>query len=302
MNNWLYADAVPTNPWKGAMTIPRELTLETHNGQLKLVQKAVVELEKMRKNVWRFTNKSLSTINDALSIGSNNLLNISTFKQFELKAKIPVENQKGFTLKFKKRGLQESKFIFDFENHEIRFNRSNSGAMASIGYFKYEQTAPLIIENGYFDLHLFVDNCSAELFASNGQVVMTNQIFPDSTSNRIELTPLGDDFTIEKLEIWRLDKNYQEVTAVPMKEPLFTIYPNPVLNSNGATIKIASNKIGLVIFKIFDSNGKLLLKFQPSSNSMILPRNKFGSSTGPIFIVGSDGNFTQTEKIMVVSQ
>ena len=35
MNNWNYAAITPTTPWKGIMSIPREVKLETHNGQLK---------------------------------------------------------------------------------------------------------------------------------------------------------------------------------------------------------------------------------------------------------------------------
>lgn len=302
LNNWNYANLIPTTPWKGTLSIPRELRLETHNGQVQLVQRPAKELERMRKTALTFTNKSLSTINDAFNIGNNGLLNNTSFKQFELKARIAVTDQKGFSLKFKKRGLQFTEYVFDFENKEIRFNRARSGALTWYQDFRSMQTAPLIVENGYFDLHLLVDNCSAELFTASGQVVMTNQIFPDSTSNRIELASLGDDIIFQKMEIWKLDKNNPASVSAPGKEPMFSIYPNPVINNNGVTIKIAENKVGLVKFNLFDSNGKLLLKFQPTSGSMILPRNKFGISTGPLFLVGSDGIVTQSEKILVLSQ
>ena len=41
LNNWSYASKIPTSPRKGMMSIPREVKLETRNGQIKLVQKPV---------------------------------------------------------------------------------------------------------------------------------------------------------------------------------------------------------------------------------------------------------------------
>jgi sucrose-6-phosphate hydrolase SacC (GH32 family) len=44
MNNWEYADKIPANPYRGAMTVPRELTLVTQNSKLTLLQNPVKEL------------------------------------------------------------------------------------------------------------------------------------------------------------------------------------------------------------------------------------------------------------------
>ena len=37
MNNWQYAEAVPTSPWRGSMTLPRELSLATVDGVPRLL-------------------------------------------------------------------------------------------------------------------------------------------------------------------------------------------------------------------------------------------------------------------------
>ena len=301
MNDWNYAEHVPTYPWKGMMSIPREVKLETHNGQIKLVQKPIEELKILRKDSISFRNAKIKVIDNSLNDNMiNNLQSISLFKQFELKAKIAVENKKGFSLKFKKRGSQYSEFIFDFINKEIRFDRSRSGGLTGDSYFTKLQVAPLIIEDGFFDFHLFVDNASAELFASNGQIVMSNQIFPDSTSNKIEFASLGENFIIEELDIWIFVKgNFLPGPSIE-KYPLFKVYPNPVVNSNGMAIKIKDQMAGEVIFQLFDVTGKLVSEFQPGSNNYILPRNKMAASNGVFFLKGSYGLFTQTEKIMVL--
>ena len=181
------------------MSIPREVKLETHNGQIKLVQKPIEELNILHKDTLTYRNKNLSVINNAIKN--------SVFKQFELKAKIATANKTGFSLKFKKNESQYSQFIFDFVNKEILFNRTSPTAELTIeGYFSQLQVAPLIVENGYIDLHLFVDNSSAELFTAGGQIVMSNQIFPDSTSNQIELTSLEQDILLEEFDIWNFEK------------------------------------------------------------------------------------------------
>lgn len=44
MNNWEYADKIPANPYRGSMTIPRELSLVTEGDKILLLQSPVQEL------------------------------------------------------------------------------------------------------------------------------------------------------------------------------------------------------------------------------------------------------------------
>lgn len=302
LNSWSYAASVPTSPWKGVMSIPREVKLETHNGQLKLVQKPVDELKRLRKNGLTIKNKNISFINDKLNdYGINSLAN-SSYKRFELKAKIAVSGQKGFTLKFKKRGSQYTEYVFDLVNKEIRFDRSRSGAFTHDGNFRRKQVAPLIVENGFIDFHLFVDNCSAELFASNGQVVMSNLIFPDSTSNKIEFLPMDEDLQVEEFSIWDFEKTIAINGFAPEKFPLFQVYPNPILNSNGLTIKVKDEAVGKVKFRLIDAAGKIFSEFQFESSSIILPGNKIPLQKGLYFLHATDGNVSQTERLVILNQ
>jgi len=300
LNNWNYGAQVPTNPWKGIMSIPREVKIETHNGQIKLMQKSVEELKSLRKKGLSFTNTNLSVINNSLRTELNNSLNNPIFKQFELKAKLSVANKSGFSLKFKKFGLQYSEFIFDFINKEIRFNRSNSGGLTSDYLFRQVQVAPLIVEDGFIEIHLFVDNSSAELFSAGGQVVMSNQIFPDKISNKIELTALDEDIVFEKFDIWKIGNPDQSPNIIPEEYQLFSVYPNPVVNGNGMTIKIKDSVPEIVTFKLFNASGKLVSEFQSATNSIIIPKNKLTGANGLYFLRGSNGKSTQTEKLLVL--
>jgi len=300
LNNWSYATSTPTSPWKGMLSIPREVKLETHNGQIKLVQKPVEELKVLRKKGLSFTNTNLSEINNSLRTELNNSFNNPIFEQFELKTRLAVANKSGFSLKFKKFGLQYSEFVFDFVNKEIRFNRSNSGALSGDQLFRQVQIAPLIVEDGYIDLHLFVDNSSAELFSAGGQVVMSNQIFPDKVSNKIELTALDEEIVFQKFDIWRIGKPDLLPNIIPEKYPLFSVYPNPVINSGGLTIKIKDSIPEIITFKLFNASGKLVSEFQSANNSIIIPKNKLPGTNGLYFLSASDGITTQTEKLLIL--
>ncbi|HMK17378.1 MAG TPA: GH32 C-terminal domain-containing protein [Chitinophagaceae bacterium] len=305
LNSWVYAVNVPTSPWKGIMSIPREVKLETHNGQIKLIQKPVKELNILHKDTLSYRNTNLSVINSAIKN--------SVYKRFELKAKIATANKKGFSLKFKKNASQFSEFIFKFDSKEILFNRANSGALTNDGNFVSLQVAPLIVENGYFDLQLFVDNSSAELFSAGGQIVMSNQIFPDSTSNQTELTSLDQDMLFEEFDIWNFDKTRAIPPDLPPPPPppsspssngqntfYFRAYPNPVLGNNDLTIKINDYDVGKVKIKIFNASGMLIHEFRPASTSVNIPISKLTKSSGMFYLRGLRGQATYTERIIVL--
>ena len=48
MNNWQYANQIPTSPWRSAMSVPREIGLRTIDGRTEFVQSPVRELRKLR--------------------------------------------------------------------------------------------------------------------------------------------------------------------------------------------------------------------------------------------------------------
>ena len=306
LNNWNYAQKLPTSPWKGMMSIPREVKLETHNGQIKLVQKPVKELDILHKDTLSYGNTNLSVINSQIKK--------SKYQRFELKAKIAVTNKKGFSLTFKKNGWQYSQFTFDFVNNEILFNRmSPSAELTNDGYFSQLQVAPLIVENGYFDLQLFVDNSSAELFTASGQIVMSNQIFPDSTSNYIELISLDQDMLFEEFGIWNFEKTVVLTNPPPPPLPpvpsvgqntslLFQIHPNPVIGDNDLTIKIGNDDVGKVKIKIFNASGMLIHEFRPTSTSVNIPMNKLAKSNGIYFLRALKGQTTRTERVLVLGK
>lgn len=60
MSNWDYARDVPTSPWRSAMTLPRELSLESRDGKFFLIQEPVREFSAPTHRVEMSTTKTSS--------------------------------------------------------------------------------------------------------------------------------------------------------------------------------------------------------------------------------------------------
>ncbi|MFP4621986.1 MAG: glycoside hydrolase family 32 protein [Bacteroidales bacterium] len=52
MNNWTYADTIPTSTWRGSMTLPRKLTLSTVGGNPRLVSQPMKEIFALKEEVF----------------------------------------------------------------------------------------------------------------------------------------------------------------------------------------------------------------------------------------------------------
>ena len=79
----------------------------------------------------------------------------------------------------------------DTTTSTVYIDRSGSGNVSFNPSFSGVQSAPLPLDRGLVHLHVLVDTSSVEVFADKGQVVLTDQIFPDPTSNGVSLYANG---------------------------------------------------------------------------------------------------------------
>ena len=71
-------------------------------------------------------------------------------------------------------------------------DRSKSGDVTFDPTFSVRQTAPLPLDrHGRLHLHILVDTSSVEVFTDQGQIVLTDQIFPGPDSNGVSLFANG---------------------------------------------------------------------------------------------------------------
>ena len=198
MNNWEYANAIPTSPWRGLFSIPRELHLRQYPEGLLLVQEPIKELTEMRQSLYHATDTDIDTVNSQLA---------------KLKMDIAAEIQVEFTLstarEFRVRfctGDAEATVIgYDTEVQEIFLDRSRSGDSAFSEESAGVHRANLAPQQGKISMHIFIDSCSVEVFANDGRIVISDLIFPNTQNLSMEFYARDGEVHLNKLDVWKLD-------------------------------------------------------------------------------------------------
>lgn len=219
MSNWRYPFAMPTGTWKGNMSIPRELKLRDIPGEgIRLVQEPVVELEALRGKPQKLKKQTLTP--------SRNPMAGIRGTSFETEMEFAVESEHAFGIKFKKGSDQETIIRYEPKSKELIFDRLKSGKSDFEENFAEQMSAPLQIKDGKIKLRIFVDETTVEVFANDGEAVLTNLVFPDSTSTELELFAEGA-VTLNKgvyypmRSIWRdEDPNGSEPLRILVNKPI----------------------------------------------------------------------------------
>ncbi len=195
MNNWGYAGKIPTRPWRGAMTLPRELSVLKTNEGIRLLQQPVKESHSLRKGEpIPFAGGTIAEANSWLA-GLKDLPDC-----FELE--IEFENltrESEISLEIH---TAENEFTsVGFDKGNVFMDRTKSGKTDFAEGFARRHIAPYLPEDGHLSFHLFLDRSSLELFAEDGEIVITNQIFPLSGKRRLSLENDGRPVKINRLVI-----------------------------------------------------------------------------------------------------
>ncbi|HMA63367.1 MAG TPA: GH32 C-terminal domain-containing protein, partial [bacterium] len=204
MNNWLYTQEIPTSPWRSAQSLPRKLSLQSIDGRLRLIQQPVGELQKLRGKHYSFSNTSIKKVN-------NQLANRNIKGQcLEIRLTAHMTGKEKAGIKVRKGANQETIIGYNGRKKEVFLNRKNSGQSDFHDNFAEKHSAPLPLSKNILVLHIFVDRSSVEVFANNGQIVITDRIFPDFASDQIELFgDFGNGLPIQSLDIWKLKSIWQ---------------------------------------------------------------------------------------------
>lgn len=147
-SNWDYANDTPTHPWRSAMSLVREVTLvRCADGQLKLRQHPVLPVERSGLDV------------------------------FELS--VPSGPGDQTTVVLSGAGTDRLVITVDGDHRTITCDRSQSGAIDFHPDFTSADAAPLpAIPADTLELTIVVDAMIVEIYAGDGLVTLTQQVFP----------------------------------------------------------------------------------------------------------------------------
>ena len=198
LNNWHYADTIPTSPWRGLFSVPRELHLRKYPEGLRLVQQPVAELMQLRQSLYHVIDTDIATVNTQLAALKMNIAQ-------EIKVECALGTAREFGIKICTDNAEETVIGYDAQTQELFVDRRRSGDSAFSVKFAGVRRAPLPPEQGKIRMHIFMDSCSVEAFGNDGYTVISDLIFPHSQGTRMEFYALGGDVRLNKLEIWKLE-------------------------------------------------------------------------------------------------
>nr|WP_311150658.1 DUF4980 domain-containing protein [uncultured Prevotella sp.] len=158
MSNWQYANQVPTQQFRSANGLPRNLGLYSYNGE------DYVSVKPSPEVFAAFEKKPSGRLQSAAYIEVTNI---------KSNASIVLSNDKG----------ERVTMVYDGKNGTFSMDRTESGVTEFHSDFKAKTVAPT---NGIIkSMQIFIDRCCVEAFDTEGKVAMTNLVFPTKPYDKI---------------------------------------------------------------------------------------------------------------------
>jgi len=207
LNNWQYANEIPTGKWRGAMTVARELELvEVYNDYL-LVSKPVDELQSLRGEEDLLKPE---TVSGELEIKKTFELPLEISLHFDTKNSSAMNFAERFGVVLSNAANEKILIGYDNLNKLFFVDRSEVGWESPNKEFAGTHFAPYINNDPILDMHLIIDRASVELFAKGGLVVMTEQFFPTEPFSSISLFTDHGEVPLSEGKIWPLSSIWNQ--------------------------------------------------------------------------------------------
>ncbi|WP_270565142.1 glycoside hydrolase family 32 protein [Clostridium beijerinckii] len=172
--------------WCGMMSIPRELTIK--DGQL--IQNPIREIRNYYKNSVKYDN---------VLIKDNVELEGISGRELDMSLEIDGTNCEEFIIKIAKNKDYETLITFDPRKDIISFDRSYSGKLSDT---LHKREMNIRNQNGKIKLRLVIDKYSVEIFANDGEQVMTSTFYTNLDATDISFCAKGEaKVSIEKHSI-----------------------------------------------------------------------------------------------------
>jgi fructan beta-fructosidase len=185
MSNWLYANEEPTSGWRGALSLPRELSLRRTPAGLRLVQRPVRELDTLRTGA------------DPVRVAASTPLPAAA--EFTLEVSTAGAEHAG--LRLSNESGEEAVIGVAGSPLEAFVDRRRSRA-APLAHYPGRHAGPVRAVDGGVHLRVIVDRSMVEVFANDGETVVSDRLWPIRPFTRVE--PVNGVRLRKPLEMWPL--------------------------------------------------------------------------------------------------
>jgi fructan beta-fructosidase len=214
MNNWDYANDIPTSAWRSAMSLPREVELTQTADGPRLTEKAVKQVDKLAGKV-AYSDKKGGLIPEgvhqlpAAASGQVQRVDVTFAPGTAAKSGITVLGD----------GTSATKIGYDATVQKIYVDRRNSGSTAFHPDFASLDDAPVTLDKqGNITLSIYLDRSSVEVFGQGGLRTITDQVFPAAGADKMELFAEGGAARLKSLTVTPLEKSMFASGSMPGKK------------------------------------------------------------------------------------
>lgn len=199
MNNWLYAAATPTDGWRGAMSLPRELALRTVDGEVRLVQRPVRSVSALGRESYRVRGRMVPD-------GVTTLPTAAHGEVLAITADIEVRGATEVGLHVRAGAGGRTVVGYDPRAQRLLVDRRASGDAGFHPRFAGVHGAPLASRGGRVQITVYVDRSSVEVFGGGGEVAITDLVFPAAEQREVAVYAKGGAARIHSLVVRALDR------------------------------------------------------------------------------------------------
>ena len=176
--------------WRGAMTLPRTLSLRRTASGHTLVQGPIQQLEGWRTH---HQQRSDLRLEGRLALGA-------TSTALEVKLRVGFAQAAGFVMELGR----HARVGYDAVTHELYIERDAEDFSADFGG---RHSRVVQLADGILELQIFIDAYSVEVFALDGACVITDLLMRPLDSSEFALVSSGGALHIVQMDVWTLERN-----------------------------------------------------------------------------------------------
>ena len=182
MSNWQYANVVPTEAWRSATTLPREITLNKKGDGYELKFKPVDEVSKIQGAPTSYT--------DSVTLASPLFMIEFTLEDGPKEFALTIFNE------------SHEKVVISSHGTTLSFDRTASGTTFNPVFAAIHNVDLKGVE--IEKVNVYVDMASVEIFINDGERVLTEIVFPSKPFNQVRLDKKNPQFSVTPISsIWK---------------------------------------------------------------------------------------------------
>lgn len=194
MNNWAYARETPASTWRGMMSVPRELALTRDAAGLHLVQRLPAELTATWPAPRRLGGLIVAPgVRPLADPGGETLL---------IEATLGLDDSTARRLGLHVCAGPDGAVTVGYDQTAGTLFVECPQRWRPMAPEALAQQVPLRPEEGLLRLQVLVDTASVEVFAGDGRVVLTNQVFPHPGHGGLALFAEGGNAAFPDIAVW----------------------------------------------------------------------------------------------------